>query len=494
MSGDFSEFPDAVRLPFSYVEFDPSLADRGLSSNAFNVLLPGQMLPAGSAEPLTPKTVTSEAQACEYFGQGSQLAQMIAAYLKANKLTRLTAVGVLDYAGGTAAAGSVEFTGAVTRPVPICLYIGGILVRAGVTANDSAESVAAKVTAAVNALPSLPVTAVQGSDGSESAVYLTARHKGECGNEIDLRFSYLEEDFPVGLTYAVTPMAGGAGNPDPGGLVAAMGTERYHLIALPWTDTASLNALSEELESRWGPLRQTDGQAVIVKTGTFAEVTSFTRTRNDKNLTVLPNEGSPTLPWADCAASAAVLAYFGADDPARPFQTLTIPGVQAPRIQSRWPNFPEKNQALSEGCSVRDVTPSGDVMFLDVITTHRVNSLGAETQAYNSLNSVLTLSYLRYDWNNLIRTKYPRHKLADDEVAQKINPGQAVMTPKLMKSEAVARMHLWMQQGLVEAPEDFASKLRAERDPDNPNRLNIVMSPDLVNQFKVSATLIQFLL
>jgi phage tail sheath gpL-like len=490
MSGDFSEFPDAVRLPFTYTEFDPSQADRGLTEMSFNVLLVGQMLPTGKAAPLTPKRPMTENQAYEMFGRDSQLGQMCAAYFKANRVTKMTAIGVLDYVGGVTATATLTFAGTVTRPVPICLYIGGILVRLGTAAGDTAATVMSNLMDKINSSLNSPVTAAMKNE----VLTLLAKHKGECGNDIDLRFSYLEEDFPDGLTVEIEPMATGAGNPEPEPVIAAMAGQRYHMIAWPWQDLATLNALRTELDDRWGPLVQNDGQAVIVKTGSFTEVVNFAASRNDKHLTVLPNEGSPTLPWVDCAASVGILAFYGADDPARPFQSLVIPGVLAPAVEARWSNFPERNQALYEACSTRAVNDAGQVFFTRVITTHLKNEWGAETEAYLELNTVLTLSYLRYDWNNYIQTKYPRHKLASDEMARRMNPGQPVMTPSLGRAEAISRMHEWMRQGLVEAPDDFASRLRVERDPNNPNRLNWVMSPDLVNQFVIAATAIKFLL
>jgi phage tail sheath gpL-like len=189
-----------------------------------------------------------------------------------------------------------------------------------------------------------------------------------------------------------------------------------------------------------------------------------------------------------------VIAYHGSDDPARPFQTLTVPGVLAPAVEDRWSDYPEKNQALYDGVSVRAVNDAGQVMFLTLITTSRTNAWGAETQAYLYLNTLLTLSYLRYDWNNYIRTKYPRYKLANDDVANKYGNRQPIMTPATGRAEAVCRMDQWMRLGLVEAPDDFKDKLSVERDPDNPNRLNWFMSPDLVNQFRIAATKITFLL
>jgi phage tail sheath gpL-like len=494
MVGSFSEIPTDLRLPFVYTEFDPSQADRGLTSAPFNVLLVGQMLPTGGAAPLVPMRPTNETQGERYFGKGSQLAQMVAAYLKANRFTKMTAIGVLDADEGVAATGKITFTGAVTVSAPLSLYIGGVLVRVAAPLGQTADQAAIATAGAINANLGLSVIAAAGTEETSHVVTLTAKHKGATGNDIDLRVSYLEEDIPEGLTWTITKMSGGSTNPLPGPVIAAMSGERYHVIAWPWQDTGSLNAIRDELNDRWGPLRQNDGQAITVKTGTFAEVMTFTGGRNDKHLTVLPSEGSPTLPWVDCAASTAIIGYYGANDPARPFQTLTVPGVLAPPIQDRWADFPEKNQALFEGCSVRGVNASSEVMFLNVITTYRTSAFGAETQAYLQLNSLLTLSYLRYDWNNTIKVKYPRHKLASDADAKRVDPGQPIMTPAIMRAEAIAKVDEWVRQGLVEAPEDFASRLTVDRDSNNPNRLNVYMAPDLVNQFRVCATLISYLL
>lgn len=490
MSGYFSELPDAVRLPFAYAEFDPSQADRGLSEMPFTVLLVGQMLPTGEAEPFVPLRPTTTAQADRWFGAGSQLGQMVAAYLKPNRLTKMLALGVPDFEGGVAAVGTLTITGEVTVPTPICLYIGGQLVRLGVAQGQSAEAVASALAILVNATPALPVTA----ESEAGVITLTAKHKGESGNDLDLRLGYLDEDLPQGLIFAIVPLAGGAGNPDAGDIIAALGNDRYHIIAWPWSDDTGLGYLKTELDSRWGPLRQIDGQAILVKPGTFAEVCTFASGHNNKHLTVFPTEGSPTPPWVYASVAAAIIAYYGADDPARPFQTLTLPGVLAPPVKSRWSDFPEKNQALYEGVSVCGVNDAGEVMLLNVITTYRTTAWGAETQAYLQLNTLLTLSYLRYDWNGYLARKYPRHKLAGDDEAKRYGPGQPIMTPKLGKAEAIARCHEWVRRGLVEAPDDFAARLEVTRDNQNPNRLNWLMQPDLVNQFRVAATAIRFLL
>jgi phage tail sheath gpL-like len=452
----------------------------------YTVLLAGQKLATGAADDYSVQRPMSKAQADAHFGRGSMLAGMCAAFLEANPMTKMLAIGVPDYAGGEFASGAVAFSGAVISGAPVCLYIGGTLARAAASYGTSAADVASALTDAINADPDLPVTAAV----SLGQVTLTAKHKGENGNDIDLRLSYYQEPLPGGLSIAITPLTGGAGNPDPAPIIAAMGNDQYHVIGWPWTDNASLAALRDELDDRWGPLRQIDGQAIAVKRGTFGTVTTFAAARNDKHLTVIPSEGSPTPPWIDAAACAGVVAYYGNNDPARGFNTLLVPGVLAPAEADRWPSFPEKNQALFEGVSTRYVAPDGTMRLQKLITTYRLNPLGAEDKAFLSLNSPLTLSYLRYDWNNYLKLKYPRHKLAGDADANRYDPSQPIMTPKLGRAEAIARFgSAWLPMGLVEGFDQFKRDLLCERNDRNENRLDWLLRPDLMNQFEVAGTL-----
>lgn len=492
MSISFPSLPDTVRVPFAYAEFDPTGASDDPSIMPYCVLLAGQMLAsgnnAGTAEPLTQQRPMSEAQANELFGRGSMLSRMCAAYFKANNVTKMIAIGVPDAEEAEKAEGGLNLTGTVTGGAPLCLYVGGQLVRAAAPAGAAAGDVAENICTAINANEDLPVTATF----STGQVTLTAKHAGECGNDIDIRIGYYDEPSPSGLEVKIVPLSGGSGNPDPAPVITAMGNDWFHVIAWPWTDNYSLAALRDELADRWGPLRQIDGQAICVARGTFGVVTTFASARNDKHLTVLPSEGSPTPTWEDAAACVGVVSYYANNDPARGFNTLLVPGVLAPRREDRWPDFPEKNQGLFEGVSARYVAPDGTVRLQKLITTYRLNELGAEDKAFLSLNSPLTLSYLRYDWNNYLKLKYPRHKLASDADAANFSPSQPIMTPKLGKAEAVARMRdVWVPMGLVEGSAKFKETLLCERNAKNENRLDWLIRPDLVNQFEVAGTLIR---
>ena len=152
----------------------------------------------------------------------------------------------------------------------------------------------------------------------------------------------------------------------------------------------------------------------------------------------------------------------------------------------------ENNLLLYDGISTHMVDAGGTVRVQRLITTYKTNAQGAEDISYLDVNTPLTLGYLRHDFRDYILRKYPRHKLADD--GARYGAGQAVITPKVGKAEAVARFRVWEDQGLVEGGEQFKRDLIVERNAGDPNRLDWYLPPDLVNQFRTGGVQIGFLL
>lgn len=491
MTISFNAVPTNIRVPFVYVEFDNSRAVQGPALMPYKNLVIGQRLTSGTVPELTPTRVTSAAQAKTYFGAGSMLAHMLERQLANNSITETWAIALDDNGAGASAAGSVLFGGAVTAAGTLYLYIGGRRLTVGVAATDTPDDVATSTAAAITAATDLPVTAAV-NGGETKQVDITARHKGEAANGIDIRVNYYAgEDLPTGLTAAVTPMAGGTSNPDVSTVWAAIGDEHYHVITMPYTDAANLTALETELADRWGPLRQIEAMAFASATGTHSDLGTLGDSRNSPHLSIMSAAGSPTPPYEVAAAVAGVVSYHANIDPARPFQTLPLVGVLPPAVTDRF-TLQENNLLLFDGISTTSVDAGGVVRIQRVITTYTENAQGAEDISYLDVNTPLTLGYLRYDFRNYILRKYPRHKLADD--GTRYGPGQAVITPKVGKAEAIARFRVWEDQGLVENIDQFKNDLICERNESDPNRLDWMLPPDLVNQFRVAGVQVGFLL
>ena len=136
------------------------------------------------------------------------------------------------------------------------------------------------------------------------------------------------------------------------------------------------------------------------------------------------------------------------------------------------------------------VDAGGQMLIERPITTYRTNAFGLPDASYLDVNTLLTLSYLRWSMRARIASKYGRHKLANDGTLY--GAGQAVVTPKVIKAELISLFREWEEAGLVEGIEQFIADLIVERDPTDANRLNALIPPDLVNQLRVFAGQVQF--
>lgn len=487
MAISFNDIPAAVRTPFAFVEFDGSSAVRGPQILNYRALLIGQKLAGGSAAVDVPVLVTSAAQARALFGAGSVLSGMFDAWFAQNRLTEVWGLPVADSPAGVAATGSITLGGTAIVSGTLSMMIAGRLVRVAVASGNTASAIATAAAAAVNADTSLPVTA----SALSGTVTLTARNKGETGNDIDVRVNYYDgEATPDGLTATITAMSDGATNPTLAAGIAALGDDWFQIIGLAFRDAANLETLKAEMDSRWGPVRQIDGHVIAAASGSVAEMTTFGSGLNDKHLTVVATQKSPTPAYEVAAETAGIASYYASIDPARPLQMLAYQWMKAPARPDRH-TLMERNTCLYTG--IATVKLDGSTVVVErLISTYQINAAGGNDVAYLSVEPLLTLQYIRWDWRNYIQRKYPRHKLADD--GTRYAPGQAIVTPLLMKAEAVSKFTDWESQGLVEGFAQFKRDLISERNAGDRDRLDLLMAPDLVNQFRILGTKIAWLL
>jgi len=484
-----------LRVPFVYVEFDSSRAFQGPALLNYRGLLIGQYLSTGSKyeasqDAVGPYVITSADQAADYFGAGSQLALMAESWFLNNKINELHAIALKDN-GSTTASGSIAITGPATAAGELSVYIDGQLVAVTVADTDTETQIGDALVAAITS--DLPVTAANVT----GTVTFTAKNAGSIGNDIDIRVNYNDgEVLPAGVSVVVTPMASGATDPDIADALDLIGDEWYQIICAPYTDATNLGKIEIELADRFGPTEMIDGLYMSSKRGDLSALSTFGNGRNSPHVSVIHNGGvtgvgSPSSPLALASAYAAQICKEGSADPARPFQTLQLAGILPPAVTERF-TLAENNTLLYDGIATFQLDNAGAVRIQRAITMYQTNAAGAADIAYLDVNTLLTLMYLRYSFRTRILTKYPRAKLADDGV--QVAPGQQVITPKVGRAEAIAIFRQWEFLGLVEDADQFKNDLVCIRSTTDPNRLEWVLPPDLMNQFRVGAAQMQFLL
>ncbi len=485
----FEQIPVTIRTPGFYVEFDNSLANKGLVFDMTRVLLFAQKLATGIATPLVPVRALSADHGVQLGGRGSMLAAMVAAFKVANADSDLWVMTLDDNPAGTNASGSVTIAGPATAAGTLNLYIGGIRVQAAVAAGASAATVATSLIDSINAAADLVVSAAV--DGVNPAkVNITARHKGEAFNGLDLRTNYyLGETTPTGLTLTIAAMAGGTANPALSAALTALGDVQYHHVVLPYTDGSNLAAIVAEWTDRWSATRQIEGQVWTAHTGNHAALTTLGDGQNSEVLSVMSGYKSPTPAYLVAAIFGAASCAALDIDPARPLQTLHLKGMLAPSERDRFVRT-ERNLLLYDGISTFVVTPDGSCLIERAVTTYQVNRFGLADPSYLDVETPATLAMLRRTLRTRLSQKFPRHKLADD--GTNFGTGQAIVTPSIIKAELLALARQWEEMGWVERLDDFKALLRVERNANDPTRVDAVIPPDLVNQLRVFAGLVQF--
>jgi phage tail sheath gpL-like len=481
----FNQISASLRTPGSYVEFDNSKAVQGLVLDATRPLMFGQMLDSGTATALEPVRVTSTKQAVTLFGRGSMLAAMVAAWKEANADSDLWVMPQTDNSAGAVATGTITATGMVTQAGTLSLYIGGVRVQAGVAAGDDGTVVAAALAEAINDAPDLIVTAA----ASAGVLTLTCRHKGEVFNDLDLRLNDTAESTPAGIALAITGMSGGTANPDLSAAVAALGDIQYHQIVCPYSDAANLATVAGDIADRWDAMQQIEGQVWGCVAGTHSALSTLGAGMNSEVISLLGVYGSPTPPWLIATIYGAVATKYLDMDPARPLQTLVLKGMLAPAEGLRFTRT-ERNLLLYDGISTFTVGPDGTCAIERAITTYQVNTAGLPDPSYLDVETLATLAVLRRTLRARIAQKYPRHKLAND--GTNFGSGQAIVTPSIIRAEVIALARQWEQRGWVENLDQFKADLIVERNADDPNRVDAVIPPDIINQLRVLAAQIQF--
>jgi phage tail sheath gpL-like len=491
MPVNFKNIPDSLRVPLFYAEVDPSHANS--ATPALRALLIGGKLAAGTGPANVPDISLGPDDARTKFGLGSILAQMVDVYRQNDRFGELWCLPVSDDGAAVAAAGELTFTGPATAAGTLNLYIAGRPVPVAVSAGMTAAQLATAVVAKIVTLTDLPVTAAV--DGVDThVVNVTAKNKGETGNDIDLRLNYRGpaggETTPAGIACVITAMAAGATNPSLAAALGNIGDEPFEFIAMPYTDAASLAALKAFLadsNGRWSWSSQIYGHLFIAYRDDLAGLTAWGQTQNDPHASALGLHGVPTPAWEVAAALAAVAAVSVRADAAQPIRELVLQGVLPPALEDRF-NLSERNTLLFDGVSTFKVV-GGAVVLEKLITTYQTNSFGQADDSFLDAETLFTLAAVLRRLSAVATTKYARKKLAANGTF--IPAGANVVTPNMIKADIIAEYRS-MEGDLVQDGEAFQDGLIVEIDADNPRRVNVLWPGTLISRLDILALLAQF--
>ena len=499
MALKFNNIPDSIRTPGSFAEVDNSRALQGLSQNPHKALILGQKLSAGTAPIEILKSITSDGLADGFFGVSSVLARMCNKFKENNPNTELHAIA-LSNDGGVVATGLIKFESALSTTAATTFYllINGTKVYTTLTSAWSVTDICSAVAAKANSADTVPVTlTVSASVAGSDHIVVTAKNSGTLGNYIDVRGNYFTgQTNPAGWSengIAYTSMDNGSVDPDLADAWAVIDNQQYHYIIQPYIDASNLVELEGELADRFLPLEDLQGHGFAAVRGTQASCTTLGNSRNSPHNCIMGVYGSPSGPEEWSAAFGAQAAWNLNIDPARPLHTLELKGVLAPDVSERFSRA-ERDILLFDGIATNIYDASDRVLMERAITTYQTNALGVIDPSYLDVETLATLGEIRYQYKTRMVNRFivPRVKLADDGFP--VQPGTNVVTPRTIKQEIISLFTQLQTAGIIENLEDFVSNLIVERSQSDRNRVNVLLPPDLINQFRILATTIQFIL
>lgn len=505
MAISFERIPQGVRTPLFFVEVSARQASYFAQNQV--ALLFGPMLPTGQAQPLKPVVVSQADSAMGLFGAGSILADMVKVFRQNDSMGEMWCIPHVDGAGWAPAETLVTVTVGGTTGAgagTIYAYAAGLRIPVYIGTGWTAEQIAQAMVDAINAEPFCLLTA---SIASPFTVLVQAKNLGTIGNFIDLSFNIRGaaggEAMPPNVTVAAPILSGGVGDPPIDDIIAAMADDEYDFICCPYNDAVSLDAMDElmnDVTGRWSWDRQIYGGVFTARMasatqpgsppGNYPSNIDFGRTRNGPHVSILAHApNNPTPHWQRAAALTGQAAVALRIDPARPLQTLPLVGVYPPARGTDY-KISDKNSLLYSGMSIEMTDTGGQTRIQRCITTYQRNAWGQPDPSWLDVQTPYTLMYIIRFLRQRMLQKFPRHKLANDGTP--FGAGQAVATPSIIRGELIAAYSELMDMGLVENIDAFKAHLIVERNATDPNRVDILFPPDLINQLRVLAMLVEF--
>lgn len=474
----FDVISDVYRYPGAYIEIDGSQA--GLGGDIPAVLLVGQKLATGTA-PVGEITLLSGVQdAIKKAGAGSMLAQMAKRYRVKDQVLDLYMLPYADNPAGIQATGTITVTDVPTTAGTLALYISERLVSVGLAIAQTPTQVAAAIAAAItDAGIDIPVTATSAA----AVVTLTARHKGTCGNAIDLRLNLFQEPTPEGLALTISAMSGGSGDPAPGDLTAILGQNWYRYLALGINDSATLAAWHVESQLRYRPPVQNGFRGFTAHRGDYAAAVAFGTAKNYEHIACLSLGLNPTSTWEAAAIVAASAAPKLYNNPVESLEGITLTGM----VGVSYHDWTSANSLLFKGMSIMQVTKDGTCSIKRLISMYQFRPDGSSDDAFLDINTAEVEERIRYEQRIGAIKRFVGTAAAENNEGYR--PGLRITTVADVRAYLLSlyKHRLMEELGWVQAYDYYKSTLFVEQHPTNPSRFNYRDEPILLSPYYILA-------
>jgi phage tail sheath gpL-like len=422
-------------------------ADVTVQNSPHKVLLVGQKLSAGTATAgALVENIGNDGSENTLFGKASMLAEMVRQFKKINNVSRVDAIALDDVSGGTAATGTVVFTGTATASGTILVSIGSSLnytFSVPVVSGNTPTVLATALAALITANTAIPYTAAS----STGTVTLTARHKGTLGNDTSINVT----GSAAGVTMSTTAFTGGATDPTLTGVFAVCGDERYQTIVWPYHGSIS-TVTTNFLDGRYNVNNAIkDGVAITSKADTYANHITGLNALNTQNLLYICNRsigvttqrGSSMVEF-DYGVSAQFAAirslrlteganiaryvvgngsrdrFGGVHIAGKPYANTPMPFLPLVPIGLGFTDIELAALNTAGGTVIGVNRTRTSALIGQAVTTYKTDVAGNPDPTYKYLNNVDVAVATREFFFNNIKADFAQHRLTDGDLIPNI--------------------------------------------------------------------------
>lgn len=434
------------------------------------------------------RRVTSASEAATIYGHGSPIHLSVLQLLPVNGdgvgTIPVTVYPLVDDVTGVAAAGSITATVAPTEPAAYRVSVNGILSAQFVIADgDTPATVAEKMTTAINSILDMPVVAATETVNTN----LTAKWKGTSGNAIKVS---VIGSTTSGNTFAITQLTGGLVNPDVQPALDQVGDvwETMVLNTLDIDDEVALDAYQTFGEGRWGALTK---KPLIVFTGNTATsvtaATAISDTRKDDRVnSPLVAPGSDELPLVVAARELASIVRVANNNPARDYGSLAVTGIEPGTDGEQW-TYIDRDAAVKLGSSTIEVK-DGVIHLSDTVTFYHPTT--EPIPAYRYVCDIVKLQNIIFNLNLIFANpEWDGAPLIPDDQP---TVNREAKKPKMAVAEVAAMIDSLGLNAIISDPETAKKNTRAEINAQNPKRLDLLTTLQLVGNANIISVDLDF--
>jgi phage tail sheath gpL-like len=382
----------------------------------------------------------------------------------------------------TKAEGAISLTGASTSAGSGTAAIGGIEAEFPIAKGAAPAAILAAVKDAINTKLEMPVIAGTIADGE---LPLTAKWKGETGNEITIEVHTIVE----GINFGITAMTGGTLDPDVEPALAAIGQvwETFILSCFSWKKTARLDQYQLFCEGRWGEFEK---KPCLVAHGCFDDYetrTAVTDLRKyDYANFLIPSVGSRELSFVIAARGLVNDIMPNANsNPALGYKgKLTGLAAGADAAQEL---YQTRNNSVAKGASTNVKT--GSVAELnDIITFYHPDGEAIPSRRY--VVDLVKLMNVVFNVRMIMEADEMKGAPLVSDATPTTNP--RAIQPKTVKTNLMNLANSLSREAITQEPVFTKENLVVKIDSFNPKRLNVQYPCKLSGNVEVTSTDIYF--